>query len=448
MQNRFRVLVIGASGKVGKDLIKGLTKPSNSDKFEVFGTYNSHKTDNLEFLDMSDKQSVKNIFEKIKPQIVIQPAAITFAEYCEENQDQAWKINVEGTKNVAEECKSYQSKFVYLSSDYVYDGQGGPYSEDNPTRPINYFGKTKVEAEKIIQTLDRYLIIRTAWINDFSSTSKSFVMQVINSLSNGSGMQVPKDQFGHPTLSSNLVDMIIELILNEKNGIFHVTGSTYIDRYSFALKIAKAFGLEGSLIKGVSSEELNQKARRPKNVNLKLDKLKQNITTKVLSLDEQLDIMRKNYNPPINIRDVKIIPLGRFRDPRGSLTVLTSKGRDDAPEMLKIEEVYLSDIPMKGTIRAGHKHLKTDEYFTILDGSAKFVFIDDRKESSSFGKVDSFLLNGEYRSALFAPSGVYHVLISLEDNTKCLAVSSKAYHKDDTDTIPAPDGIFIQHLKV
>ena len=148
------------------------------------------------------------------------------------------------------------------------------------------------------------------------------------------------------------------------------------------------------------------------------------------------------------IKGMKIIPINKYEDTRGSLSVLASYGREDAPEMSKIEEVYFAEIPKRGTVRAGHKHDKTEEFFIILEGSGKFVLVDDRKNSPTYRKMSSLILNAKDKSALFIPTGVYHAWISIEDNTKCLAISSKAYHKEDTDTYKADLAIFENELKL
>ena len=158
--------------------------------------------------------------------------------------------------------------------------------------------------------------------------------------------------------------------------------------------------------------------------------------------------MTNNDNMDNTIKDVKLIPINKYGDLRGSLSVLASYGRDDAPEMSKIEEVYFAEVPKHGTIRAGHKHEKTEEIFVILKGSGKFIFVDDRKDSPTYGEINSFILSGKNKSALFTPIGVYHAWVSIEDNTECLAISSKAYHKDDNDTYQADLVIFGNGLKI
>jgi len=303
LQNKIGILIIGGSGQVGSNLIKSFSKSEHQSNFQVSATYNQHKTEGLDFLDITDKNSIRKIFEKHKPNIVIQTSALTYVEQCEEDKELANKINVIGIQNVVDLCKEFNSKMVYISTDYVFDGKSGPFSEDDTPNPLNHYGKTKLEAENIVKTLKNFLVIRTAWVNSVSSKSKNFVMQVINSLKAGKVMRVVNDQFGHPTLASNLAGIIIELIMKEKNGVYHVTGSSYVSRYNQALKIAQAFGYNSSLIEGVETKDLNQKAIRPKHAKLNLDKIRSVVSTNLLSLDEQLDILRKDFLHKIQIEN-------------------------------------------------------------------------------------------------------------------------------------------------
>jgi dTDP-4-dehydrorhamnose reductase len=293
LNDKTRVLIIGASGRIGKEIYKIFDNDINKLFFNVFGTYCNHPLSELEKLDITDIESVKNLINKIKPEIVIHAAGMVYPIKCEENKKLAWKINVIGTKNLLECCKDIGSKIVYISTDYVFDGKNNPYDELDQTNPLNYYGQTKLESEKLILSINEYLIIRTAWVNDVEKNSSSFIMQVINSLKNNEVFSVPFDQYGSPTITSNLSEIIFELIQKNQKGIFHVTGLTYIDRYNFAIKIAEVFLLNRKLIKKISTAELNQKIKRPLEVNLDLKKLKSIITTKIFSLDEQLDLMKK-----------------------------------------------------------------------------------------------------------------------------------------------------------
>ena len=294
--NKNNILILGASGRIGKEIFKIFQNNTNNSIYDVFGTYHNNEIVELDHLDITDEQSIERIFKRIKPTILVHAAGLIYPIQCEENHELAWNINVNGTKNIAEYCKKYNCKLIFISTDYVFDGTDGPYDELHSTNPLNFYGKTKVESEKIVSKLNDHLIIRTAWVNDYHKDSKSFVMQVVNSLKNKKFFNAPSDQYGHPTLSTNLAEIIVELIHKKSTGIFHIAGSTYIDRFNFAKKIAIKFSLDVNLIHEVSTSELNQIITRPLEVKLNLNKIKSHISTELLSLDEQLDIMKNLTN--------------------------------------------------------------------------------------------------------------------------------------------------------
>jgi len=295
LNEKSRVLIIGASGRIGKEIYKIFNVESNKNSFDIFGTFHNNPVNEFEKIDITNIDSVKNVINKIKPNIIIHTAGLIHPLTCEENKELAWEINVIGTKNILDCSREFKSKLVYISTDYVFDGKNNPYDELDQPNPLNYYGQTKFESEKLISSLDDYLIIRTAWINDVEKNSSSFIMQLINSLKNNKSFIVPYDQFGSPTIPSNLSEIIYELIQQNKKGIFHVTGTTYISRFDFALKIAESFSLDKTLIQKVSTNNLNQKISRPLEINLNLKKLKSSINTKILSLDEQLDYLKNSY---------------------------------------------------------------------------------------------------------------------------------------------------------
>lgn len=144
------------------------------------------------------------------------------------------------------------------------------------------------------------------------------------------------------------------------------------------------------------------------------------------------------------INGVKLIQINDYHDQSGTLSVLVSQGRDDAPDAEKIGEVYLVSVPRLNTTRGSHKHNDLDEFFLIIEGSAKFFLLDDRKGSSTFGRKESFTLNSEVKNALFVPKGVYHAFTTLTDNTKCLAISNNSYDKNNPDVYPIPFSKFTE----
>ena len=172
--------------------------------------------------------------------------------------------------------------------------KNSPIDETDPLNPLNYYAKTKLEAENFVLKLNDYLIIRTAWVNDVETNTMSFISQVLNSLEKNQNFDAPSDYFGHPTYSTNVAEIIIELIFKQISGIFNVTGLTYTDRFSFAKKIAKIFRFNPNLINEISLN--NSEIVRPQKINLNLEKIKSKIDTKLLTLDEQLQLMHRKYD--------------------------------------------------------------------------------------------------------------------------------------------------------
>lgn len=138
------------------------------------------------------------------------------------------------------------------------------------------------------------------------------------------------------------------------------------------------------------------------------------------------------------INGVQLISINGYDDQTGSLSVLISQGRKDAPDAEKIGEIYLVSVNEAKSVRGKHKHELLDEFFIIINGSAEFFLIDDRADSSTKNKKESFILNSRYMKALFVPCGVYHAFVTLEDNTRCLAISNDSYDRNKPDTYPIP----------
>ena len=139
-----------------------------------------------------------------------------------------------------------------------------------------------------------------------------------------------------------------------------------------------------------------------------------------------------------SLNGVELIKIKNFEDPHGILSVLVSQGRIDVPNAKEIGEVYLVSVPRSNTTRASHKHKHLDEFFVIIEGSAKFFLLDDRKDSSTYGKKELFTLNSETGNVLFIPRGIYHAFITLTDNTKCLAISNRPFDQKNPDVYKIP----------
>lgn len=283
-----KILVIGASGLLGNTLMT-----IGKDRYKMFGTFNTHKPEGNAFfpLDVTDREKTFKLIENLKPDLVIDTHALHNVDYCELHPEEAWKVNVEGTKNVAEACRIFSCKYVFISTDYVFDGlKTTPYSEKDKPNPLNYYGKTKLIAEKTVETLlTDYLILRTAVLFGTGGLGKiPYAVWLIEKLKGGEEVKAVVDQYNNPTLVDNLAEMIFALFEKDKTGLFHATGKTNLNRYEFSMLIAESFGLNKSLIKPVTSAELNQIAKRPYKVNLNTSKIEKATGVEALTIEEAL----------------------------------------------------------------------------------------------------------------------------------------------------------------
>lgn len=261
-------LVIGASGQVGESLLKELSKHG-----AVAGTYHEHAHSGLLKLDICNLDEVSSFISKMKPRIVFLPAALTNVDFCERNPAVSFQVNCVGTYNVVRATKKNNAQLVYFSSDYVFDGKSGPYSEEDLVNPINVYGTHKVYAENVVYAnLLDFLIIRTTQVFGPEEQKKNFVTRLVENLKDDLPTTVPVDQVGNPTYAPELSRVVYQLVNLHANGIFNVVGRDRISRYEFALQIAETWGYSPNLIQPVFSDSMDQIAKRPLNAGFCLEK--------------------------------------------------------------------------------------------------------------------------------------------------------------------------------
>jgi len=293
-----RMMIIGGSSLLGYKLLQ------NVNDFEVYATYNNNLIDNKNIgiikVDITNEQESKKIFD-LKPDIIINTAAMTNVDYCEKFKEKAYNVNVTGTKNIAKIAQKLGSKFIHISSDGVFSGDVSHYSEEDKPNPINIYGKTKLESEKIASKVSDNLILRPSvifgWIpseyivkRDNSVKTMNFALWVLNELNKKQNLSIVNDQFSTPTLADNLAENIIKMIKKDVNGVFHASGLSCINRLDFSRKLATLFGYSNNCITPCSSEELKQIAKRPLRSCLKCEKI---ITKgiKLLEIEQAIEIM-------------------------------------------------------------------------------------------------------------------------------------------------------------
>ncbi len=279
-----KVLVIGANGQLGSALMEVLKTD-----FGVMGTYVIDEPEDMIHLDITNNDEVDSVLDEVKPDIVINTAALTHVDKCEDEQELASKINTQGNTNLFEKCKEHGAKLIFISSYYVFDGEKGWYSEDDEVKPLNVYSKTKVESEKITFQDPNNLIIRTSKIYSWGIDNRNFIARMINTLKQGSTFETTNDQFNNPISAYDLAFSIKRLIQENASGIYNTGGPDYVNNLDFATITADVFDLDKSLIIGKTTEEFNAKALRPKKCALKIDKLIQKINFKPKSVKENLE---------------------------------------------------------------------------------------------------------------------------------------------------------------
>lgn len=285
------MLVTGASGLLGNKIVE-LAKND-------YTVILLHKTKPLHLnslkLDIIDAIEVLNLFHKLKPDVVIHTASETNVDKCETEKEHAWKINVDGTRNIAVACGQVGAKLVYISTDYVFDGEKGNYNEQDKPNPINYYGVTKLEGEKqVAQNCQKYFILRTSVLYGWHPWKQNFATWVINQLKQDKEITIVEDHYNTPTLTDNLAEITLEAIQKDLQGLYHASGSERVSRYAFAKQIAKAFNLDPNLIKPIKMSQLTAWiAKRPKDSSLNTDKIQKKLKTKPLNITEGLKRMEK-----------------------------------------------------------------------------------------------------------------------------------------------------------
>jgi dTDP-4-dehydrorhamnose reductase len=284
-------LVTGASGLLGNRIVefaKGYhtivplhnTKPLQSNSLKI---------------DITKAIEVSSLFNRLKPTVVIHTASETNVDKCETDKGHAWKINVEGTRNIAKACRKVNAKLVAISTDYVFDGEKGWYTEEDKPNPISYYGLTKLEGEKqVINYCKNYAILRTSVVYGWHPWKQNFATWVINKLKQQQEITIVEDHYNTPTLADNLAEMAVEVAEKDLQGVYHASGNERISRYKFAEQIAGTFGLNSDLIKPIKMSQVAAwTAKRPRDSSLDTNKIQKQLKTKPLNITEGLNKMKE-----------------------------------------------------------------------------------------------------------------------------------------------------------
>ena len=267
-----KLLVLGGSGLVGSSFIN-----TSKTDYDIIFSYNTNKikipnTQSFQ-IDLFDNDKIKKIIENYNPDIVLHTIAHSSVDLCETDHNVADRLHVDATNQIANTCASVNSKLIFLSTDAVFEGQlNKKYSETDIPNPINYYGKTKLEAEKIVLNASpNNVVLRTSVIYGWHEKSR-FTNWILDYLKHGKSVDPFSDQFNTPTLIDDLVKVILKIIDKNISGLYHATGKTCLNRYQFAILLAKRFSYDVSLVHSVTKLEKKQNAPRP--ISTCLDSIK------------------------------------------------------------------------------------------------------------------------------------------------------------------------------
>lgn len=297
-----RILITGGTGLLGKALIE--TRDSEYEIIATYlGNYNMENTNRIKYnkLDVRDKEEYHHLFKEFKPETVIHTASIGSPDYAEKNKNETWAINVGGTQNILNNCEQFGAKFIYISSNGIYDGNKAPYCEDDKAEPINYYGQTKLEGERVTQKAKiPYAIVRPilmyGWNHPFERPN--IITITLSKVQKGEKIFAYDDVFSNPLFAQNCAKAIWEIVKEQKYETFNIGGRDRLSVYQLLKEAAKIFNLDENLIMPVQQGFFNELVKRPKDTSYVTEKMRRVLKIEPLSVFEGLSLMKsfKEYD--------------------------------------------------------------------------------------------------------------------------------------------------------
>ena len=257
-----KVLVTGVGGQLGHDVVRELEQRGH----EVTGV-------GREEMDITDAEKVRKIIRDCVPDAVIHCSAYTAVDRAEDEADQCRKVNVEGTKNIAEICAELDCKMIYISTDFVFSGEGErPWETDDAAGPISVYGRTKYEGEDEVKSrLDKFFIVRISWV--FGKNGNNFVKTMLRIGKENGAVKVVDDQIGSPTYTRDMAVLLADMVQTEKYGVYHASNEGFCSWYDFAKEIFRLAGMDDVSVMPITSDQFPAKAKRPFNSRMSKEKL-------------------------------------------------------------------------------------------------------------------------------------------------------------------------------
>ncbi|MCW8803764.1 MAG: dTDP-4-dehydrorhamnose reductase [Ignavibacteriaceae bacterium] len=291
-----RILITGSNGMLGQRAVQFYSSKEN---VELLTTSVEEKSviDSVDYIpsDIKNRDSIKNVIHDYCPDFIVHTAAFTNVDLSEKLREDAWKINVKGVEYIAEAARAIDAHIIHISTDYIFDGKDGPYSENAKPNPVGYYGRTKLASENALRISGTFFtILRTNVLYGIAPNSRpDFVRWVVNSLRNNEQIRIVKDQINNPTFIDDLVQGINKIVEFRKTGVYNIGGKEFLSRLDFTNRIADYFNLSKNLISPITTDELKQPARRPLKSGLLILKAETELGYKPHTITESLAAMKK-----------------------------------------------------------------------------------------------------------------------------------------------------------
>jgi len=295
-----KVLVTGSNGLLGQKLCDLYLPLEEIDFLATARGKNRYPSTSLSYqeMDISQKGSVQKVLQAFRPDCVIHTAAMTDVDDCEENPKECDLLNVEAVKFLVETCNAVGAHFIHLSTDFIFDGQEGPYSEEAVPNPLCYYGKSKLRAEEYVQEhCKSWSILRTVLVYGLvqDMSRSNIVLWAKNALLDKKVIRVVDDQFRTPTLAEDLALGCRLAEMKEATGVFHISGKDFMSIYELVKRVANAYQLSMENVEKVSSQILNQKAQRPSKTGFVLEKARSVLGFMPRSFEEGIALVERQF---------------------------------------------------------------------------------------------------------------------------------------------------------
>ena len=296
-----RVLVIGSNGLLGQKVTELLVRGS---AYRITLASKAEKpvrqlmTTEYTPVDITSKKDVKRVVHSCEPDVIVNAAAMTNVDECEKERDLAWRINVAGVENVIDAAKKDNARIVHVSTDYIFDGKSGPYDENARPQPLSHYGKSKLASENALRASGlEYFIARTMVLFGYAPGVKSnFALWLIQNLERKMPVRVVDDQYGNPTLADDLAYAIVNAIELNRSGVYNIAGRDIVNRYEFALAVARIFGFDAGLITPIKTSVLRQPAARPLKSGLITLKAEVELGYKPSTVEQGLNVLKNHLS--------------------------------------------------------------------------------------------------------------------------------------------------------